>query len=284
MKRLIHRYAFSPHGRLSPTTRSADCSPGGAPNASKYMHAAASGAKGSGTVLAPPGGRRPEETRLDVLNTKATIPASAHPGQTHAHRIINAVTSRPWRRCVAWLLLLMPGLLFSAAQAALPNVHIEGIDTVAREDGSNTALLRIVRDGELSAPLTVNLSRSGGSDARLADASKVNSVVIPIGSTSVDLEIMPKDNAATDGHVTITWTVTADAAYTVVNPQSAAVFISDDETNNLPTLLVNASLAVLYEKSKDQADVVVVRTGGVQDVPLTVKYDIGGNATSGRYV
>src|SRR3569623_1209736 len=279
--RLFHRTDAS-----HPLFAARNGTPMGAREDSKYMHAAASGAKscGSGTVLAPPGGRRPEETRLDVLNTKATIPASAHPGQTHAHRFINAVTSRPWRRCVAWLLLLMPGLLFSAAQAALPNVHIEGIDTVAREDGSNTALLRIVRVGDLSAPLTVNLSRSGGSDARLADASKVNSVVIPIGSTSGDLEIMPKDNAATDGHVSITWTVTADAAYTVVNPQSAAVFISDDETNNLPTLLVNASLAVLYEKSKDQADVVVVRTGGVQDVPLTVKYDIGGNATSGRYV
>src|SRR3569623_559464 len=247
------------------------------------MHAAASGAKGSGTVLAPPGGRRPKETRLDVLNTKATIPASAHAGQTHTHRFMNAVTSRSWRRCLTWLLLLMPGLLFSAAQAALPNVHIEGIDTVAREDGSNTALLRIVRDGDVSAALTVNLSRSGGSDIRLADASKVNSVVIPIGSTNVDLEIMPENNTATDGHVTITWTVGADAAYNVVTPQSAVVFISDDETDDLPKLLVNASLAVLYEKSKDQADVVVVRTGGDQTVPLTVKYDIGGNA-SGRYV
>src|SRR3569833_1462899 len=177
----------------------------------------------------------------------------------------------------------MPGLLFSAAQAALPNVHIEGIDTVAREDGSNTALLRIVRDGDVSAALTVNLSRSGGSDIRLADASKVNSVVIPIGSTNVDLEIMPENNTATDGHVTITWTVGADAAYNVVAPQSAVVFISDDATDDLPKLLVNASLAVLYEKSKDQADVVVVRTGGDQTVPLTVKYDIGGNA-SGRYV
>lgn len=262
----------------------------GAREAGKHMHGAARGAKscGNGTVLAPPGGRRPEETRLDVLNTKATIPTSAHPGQTHGHRFINAVTSRPWRRCVAWLLLLMPGLLFSAAQAALPNVHIEGIDTVAREDpeNPNTALLRIVRDGDTSAPLTVNLSRSGGSDTRLTLASQVNFVVIPAGSTSVDLEIVPKNNADTDGHVTITWTVSADAAYTVVNPQSASVFISDDETKDLPTLLVSASLAVLYEKSKNQADVVVVRTKGEegdQNGPLTVKYDIGGNATSGRY-
>src|SRR3569623_547048 len=131
MKRLIHRYAFSPHGRLSPTTRSADCSPVGAPTASKYMHAAASGAKGSGTVLAPPGGRRPKETRLEVLNTKATNPASAHAGQTHTHRFMNAVTSRSWRRCLTWLLLLTPVLLSSAAQAALPNVHFEVIDIVA---------------------------------------------------------------------------------------------------------------------------------------------------------
>src|SRR3569623_3343036 len=167
------------------------------------MHAAASGAKGSGTVLAPPGGRRPKETRLDVLNTKATIPASAHAGQTHTHRFMNAVTSRSWRRCLTWLLLLLPGLLLSAAQAALPNVHIEGIDTVAREDpkNPNTALLRIVRDGDTSAPLTVNLSRSGGSDTRLTLASQVNFVVIPAGSTSVDHEIVPDDNKVKDGHV-----------------------------------------------------------------------------------
>src|SRR3569833_2443886 len=93
----------------------------------------------------------------------------------------------------------MPGLLFSAAQAALPNVHIEGIDTVAREDGSNTALLRIVRDGDVSAALTVNLSRSGGSDIRLADASKVNSVIIPIGITNVDLGGGPGGGAAAGG-------------------------------------------------------------------------------------
>jgi len=253
------------------------------------MHAM-SGAKscGDGTLVAKSGGCRPEETRLEVLNTMATIPPNAHSAQTHAHRLIDTAMSRPWRRCVAWLLLLMPGLLFSAAQAALPNVHIEGIDTVAREDpkNPNTALLRIVRDGDTSAPLTVNLSRSGGSDTRLTLASQVNFVVIPAGSTSVDLEIVPDDNKVKDRHVTITWTVTTDAAYTVVSPQSAAVFISDNETDDLPTLLVNASRAVLYEKSKDQVDVVVVRTEGEegnQNGPLTVKYDIGGNA-SGRYV
>src|SRR3569833_2594121 len=111
------------------------------------MHAAASGAKGSGPVLAPPGGRRPKETRLDVLNTKATIPASAHAGQTHTHRFMNAVTSRSWRRCLTWLLLLMPGLLFSAAQVALPNVRGGGGGAGARGGGGGAAGRRGGRGG-----------------------------------------------------------------------------------------------------------------------------------------
>jgi len=110
---------------------------------------------------------------------------------------------------------------------ARPIVRAEIIDIFAHEDGVDTAVFRIHRDGETTSDLTVNYNMSGtatnGSDYETLSGV----VVIPAGSSSVDIVAIPMIDAVTENRENIELNLVEDATYTIgtVDSDSTPNFI-----------------------------------------------------------
>lgn len=116
---------------------------------------------------------------------------------------------------------------------AKPLVTLTATDATAAEEGLDTGVWTLTREGDLTNPLTVYFNLSGsatlGVDYSL-DAS--GSVTFPAGEASVDITLTPVDNAVFNQAKTVELSLATDPAYL---PWTGAATIQIlDNDNNAP--------------------------------------------------
>jgi len=116
----------------------------------------------------------------------------------------------------------------------LPTVTIVATDATATEpisssvSATDTGLFTITRSGgDLSQPLTVNLS-IGGTAQNGTDYTTISpSVVIPANQTSATISIVPLFDTSTDNNETVILSLVSNPSYTIGSASSATVTIQD---------------------------------------------------------
>jgi hypothetical protein len=172
----------------------------------------------------------------------------------------------------------------------LPTVIIRAVDDLAIEPPTavaspNTGTFVISRSGgDLSLPLTVNLS-IGGTATNGIDYSFIpSSFTIPAGQTSTTITITPLFDTTIEGNETVILSLASSTNYTIGSANTATIKIQD--TVNLPTVTIVATDATATEPSlsllppTDTGLFTITRSGGDISVPLTVNLSIGGTATN----
>ena len=115
-------------------------------------------------------------------------------------------------------------------------VSVKSTDYIATEASGNNALFTIVRTGSTAAALTVNYSITNSGDTTTNGAtmgtdysSLSGTVTIPAGSSSVNVTVVPIQDAAVDASETVKLTLSPSANYLIGGSVSDQIVILDDE-------------------------------------------------------
>lgn len=155
-------------------------------------------------------------------------------------------------------------------------VWLDASDFDAAEPGANPGDFTFTRFGTTNTPLQIFFSVSGTASNGVDYPPLSNSFVIPAGSLSVKLPIVPLDDPLVEGPETLTLTLQSDPAYTLGIPTNATVIIMDDE----PMVSIVANPTNVLEGSQ-QPGVCTIRRGGNPEHEFTAHLAIGGTATPG---
>jgi uncharacterized protein YjiK len=119
---------------------------------------------------------------------------------------------------------------------ATPIVGITATDNLASEAAGDPGVFHFTRTGSTTSPMTIIYTiATGPGQATSADYTPAlgGSVVIPAGATSVDVTIIPVDDALVEGAETVTLVLTDTGNYDVGADASATVTVQDNDTANL---------------------------------------------------
>ena len=133
--------------------------------------------------------------------------------------------------------------LFVAAQVALlgpdvPVVKIMATDAAASEAGPDNGAFSVSRSGNTDLDLEVKYNISGTATAGSDYESIASSVIIPAGSESAAIPVIPLDDFVAEADETVILTIVSDPSYIVSASDSAAVTIQSDEL--LSDLIISA--------------------------------------------
>ena len=163
--------------------------------------------------------------------------------------------------------------------APLPVVTIAATDNAASEAGPDSATFTLTRTGELAEALTVYFT-VGGSATEGDDFAPIGtSATFAAGAATVDITIMPVDDAVDEDGEDVVLTLTDTAGYDVGAEAMAVVTIDD---NDVPTVTIAATDAAASETGPDSGTVIVTRVG-MTTAPLDVLYTVGGTATAADF-
>jgi hypothetical protein len=139
----------------------------------------------------------------------------------------------------------------------------------------------ITRDTAAATNLTVSYSL-GGTAAPLIDyLSLGNSVIIPAGSTSATVTVMPVLALLSGTAKTVVLALASNANYNISPPSSATVTISYSQSTPVPpTVTITASDATAGEDGPDTGTFLITRSGNLS-TNLTVQLTTGGSASGG---
>ncbi|MBC7816423.1 MAG: hypothetical protein IAG10_05975, partial [Planctomycetaceae bacterium] len=180
----------------------------------------------------------------------------------------------------------------AAVTGGTPTVSIAAVDDLASETASgqpaNTGTFRIMRTGDTTEPLTVNIARTGTAtinrDYTLSvDEVTFNSrkVVIPAGQSFVDVVVNPKDDAAAESNETISLALGAAKKY-LLDPIpancSATINLADDEPIVSITAIDGSAIEPITGVDADTATFRISRTGSLED-SLTINFRRSGTAS-----
>jgi hypothetical protein len=112
-----------------------------------------------------------------------------------------------------------------------PTITIAATDASAAEPSGN-GLFTVTASPAPSAPLTVNLSRSG-SATNGSDYSTIASTVTIPTSGSVTIPVTVINDTAVESNETVTLAIASGTGYTIGSPSSATVTITSDDVANL---------------------------------------------------
>lgn len=132
------------------------------------------------------------------------------------------------------------------------------------------------RWGTTNTAVTIYFTIGGTAVNGLDYAAITNAVVIPAGSLSVTLPILPLHNGIVEGPVTLTLTLQSAAAYQLAAPTSATVIIDDD----MPMLRMFSVVTNVLEGSGSNGVFRLVRTGDPK-YDFTAYLGVAGTATYG---
>src|SRR6185369_10615391 len=105
--------------------------------------------------------------------------------------------------------------------------------------------------------------------------------IIPAGSNSVDLIVVPVDDATDETNETVTVNLLPSPGARLGSPDIATITIVDnDDSNLLPIVRVDAIDAWAAEPGTDTGTFRIARDRGTNGA-LTVQFTVGGTATSG---
>lgn len=159
-----------------------------------------------------------------------------------------------------------------------PTVTLTVGDATASEAGTQTGTFTLTRTGNVSAPLTVQLSLGGTAAAGSDYVQPALPVVMGAGISSVPLTVLPIDDSAVEGDETVIYSILADAAYTVGSPSQGTVTLADNDAAPPPP----GALFVVGNTTLNPSDLAVkTRLEGRGFVVATVSApaSTAGNAT-----
>ena len=112
---------------------------------------------------------------------------------------------------------------------------------LAAEAGLATGRLTVQRTGSTDEALLVHVTITGTATPGADYVPLPDTVTIPAGAESADIDVVPLDDALFEANETVTMSVAPDPAYLPGAPSSATVVVTSDD---LPPDLVVASLTV----------------------------------------
>ena len=127
--------------------------------------------------------------------------------------------------------------VYDLTPAGAPAVTITATQPNADTSGANPGSITVTRTGDTSLPLVVDYSVGGTANSGIDYSALPGVVVIPAGSSSAAITVLPNPTLSTVPSVTVTLTLTANYAYTTAGTGAATVTIT-----NLPATLYVATL------------------------------------------
>ena len=112
---------------------------------------------------------------------------------------------------------------------------------LAAEAGLATGRLNVRRTGSTDEALVVHVTITGTATPGADYVSLPDTVTIPAGAESADVDVVPLDDALVEGNETVTMSIASDPAYLPSSPSSATVVVTSDD---LPPDLVVSALTV----------------------------------------
>jgi hypothetical protein len=106
-------------------------------------------------------------------------------------------------------------------------VQIVATDSIASEFGSNTGKVSVVRTGDSTQSLAVNLAFSGTAVSGNDYTGNSAVVTIPAGAFSQTVTLTPLTDNVAEGTETINVSIQPDANYVIASPSSATVTLQD---------------------------------------------------------
>lgn len=161
----------------------------------------------------------------------------------------------------------------------MPVVTITATDAAASEAGSNIGVFTITRSGLPSTSLTVDYSVNGrailGTDYRRLDGR----AVIPAGSASTSVEIVPFDDTLDEGTQDVVLQLRTAQNYFIGGTGEATVNIADDDITQV-YLELNTGTGVEPASGSSNGPVFQIHRPA-SGAAVTVNYTISGTAVSG---
>lgn len=155
-------------------------------------------------------------------------------------------------------------------------VTILATEPDARETGPKNGRFTITRTGRTNNALTVNFSVTGTASSRTDYVPIGNSIVIPPGTNSVNIDIIPVDDQVEESTETINVRLISAPGAQIGNPSTATVCITDNDG----TIQFSSATYDVYEY-ETTATISVVRTGDTNQ-SVSVNYLVlNGTATNG---
>jgi subtilase family serine protease len=122
-------------------------------------------------------------------------------------------------------------------------VSITAVSSTANEAGPVPASLRVARDGDTTADLTVTIS-VGGTASPADYLPLAGTVTIPAGAADATVLVTPVDDTLFEGNETVTVYLQPAGGYVVGTPSSATVtIVSDDVAPDLQITTISAPAA-----------------------------------------
>jgi len=139
----------------------------------------------------------------------------------------------------------------------------------------------VTRSGPTTDSLAVNFSIAGTATNGSDYQSLSSPVTIPAGESFKDIKIDPIDDSVCEGEESVVLTLSAGTGYTIDSDlDSGTVTIEDNDTPPTPTVSISATDDTAKEYGQDTGTFTFARTEDTC-LPLTVNYNVGGDATSG---
>lgn len=162
-----------------------------------------------------------------------------------------------------------------------PIVSVVATDAAAAETNTgqpaNTGLYTITRTGSTAEALTVNFTITGTAGNGTDYSQITQSVIIPIGQSSVTVSVNPANDALNEFDETAILTLSSNDFYVVGEDNDATVTITDNEA---VLLGIEAIDNLLTEVPTNGGTFRITRTGPTTSA-LVVKFTRGGTATFG---
>jgi hypothetical protein len=161
-----------------------------------------------------------------------------------------------------------------------PTVSIQTTVDNVSEQGDVPGQITVTRTGS-SGDLVVYLAVSGTADSGVDYVPVDNPVVIPDGSSSVTIDVIPFHDLILEPTETVILTLQTNANYYVGSPATARLKILDDGTSKIPGIGFCFATSAIVES---QSPGIAVRLSQTSSVPVQVSYRvIGGTAPASRY-
>jgi len=155
----------------------------------------------------------------------------------------------------------------------LPLVTLTATRLNADAANGTSGAFTVSRSGSLDRELLVNYLVTGTAINGVDYQTLSGSVIIPAGGVNADIVVSPISNPLQSQTTTVTAFISSSPTYDVGTPNSATVFIQDD---NLPT--VNLQLTAAAAAEPNTPGLLTITSTKVLPGDLTVNFQVGGTA------
>jgi murein DD-endopeptidase MepM/ murein hydrolase activator NlpD len=138
---------------------------------------------------------------------------------------------------------------------AVPAVSLFSRDTAAAEAGLDPGVFRIVRSGNTSSALTVNLTCTGTATSGSDFVPIPSTLTLLAGQSSVSVVVTPLDDSIVESNESVTLSLTASAAYTLAPASSATVTIADNDGTGTASISGSVYLDKNFNTYRDALEV-----------------------------